>query len=82
MWSVRIDGTDERVLRPRGEGHSAICHNVITERGIFYEANNDAKGQREVWIGRYDLTDDSFIESRLPGVGYVHTGRGRAGQLL
>ncbi len=79
MWSVRIDGTDERVLRLRGEGHGAICHNVITARGIFYEANDDANGQREVWIGRYDLTDDSFIEARLPDVGYVHSGRDPAG---
>ncbi|MCL4835208.1 MAG: hypothetical protein KJZ86_22400 [Caldilineaceae bacterium] len=79
MWSMRIDGSDERVLRPRSEGNGAICHNVITERGIFYEANGDVDGQREVWIGRYDLADDSFVEARLPGVGYVHTGRDPAG---
>jgi len=89
MWSVRIDGTGQRVLRPRDEGHGAgghgagghgaICHNVITERGIFYEANDDVNGQRQVWIGRYNLTDDSFTETRLPGVGYVHTGRDPAG---
>ncbi|MFZ1754440.1 MAG: hypothetical protein WBO46_24550 [Caldilineaceae bacterium] len=79
MWSVRIDGTDERVLRPRGEGQGAICHNVITERGIFYEANDDTGDERQVWIGRYDLAGGSFIEARLPGVGYVHSGRDPAG---
>jgi hypothetical protein len=83
MWSVRIDGTGQRVLRPQGEGHGAICHNVITERGIFYEANDDTGGQtdrqRQVWIGHYDLTDDSFSEAPLPGVGYIHTGRDPAG---
>jgi len=79
MWSVRSDGTDRRVLRPRGEGRGSVCHNVITARGIFYEANDDSSGQRQVWIGRYDLRDDTFTETRLPGVGYIHSGRDPAG---
>lgn len=79
MWSVAIDGTEQRVLRPRGQGRGAVCHNVITERGIFYEANEDVEGERRVWIGRYDLTDDSFTETPLTGMGYVHTGRDPAG---
>lgn len=80
MWSVRIDGSGQRVLRPRGEGHGCICHNVITERGIFYEANEDVEGERRVWIGHYNLADGSFREAPLPSVDYVHTGRDPAGR--
>lgn len=81
MWSVRIDGSDEQVLRPRGENgaRGAICHNLITERGIFYESNEFRDGERKVWIGHYDPADGSFTEHPLPDVGYVHTGWDPAG---
>lgn len=79
MWSVEIDGGTQRVLRPRN-GHGAICHQVITARGIFYEANDWRDGQRIVWYGHYRLEDDAHREMLLPGVGYVHSGRDPAGR--
>lgn len=78
MWIVEIDGDNQRVLRPRN-GHGAICHQVITERGIFCEANDWCDGQRIVWYGHYWLEDDTHREMLLPGVGYVHSGRDPAG---
>ncbi|MEZ4637695.1 MAG: hypothetical protein R2856_22525 [Caldilineaceae bacterium] len=81
MWTVDLDGSDVRTLRSSREGHGAVCHQVITENGIFYEANVNFDGERQVWIGRYDLADDTFSEVRLPNVGYVHTGLDPAGKL-
>lgn len=82
MWIINLDGTGKRNLRPSNVGHGAICHQVVNERGIFYEANIWHDNQREVWFGRYDLADDTFAEVQLPGVGYVHTGMDPAGKFL
>jgi hypothetical protein len=79
MWTVDIDGSNARTLRSSSEGHGAVCHQVITDNGLFYEANETVDGERRVWIGRYDLGNDTFQEVRLPDVGYVHTGRDPAG---
>jgi hypothetical protein len=79
MWSVDIDGRNQQTLRPRN-GHGAICHQVITEQGIFYEANDWRDGQRTVWFGQYRLEDGAYHEMVLPDVGYVHTGRDPAGR--
>ena len=81
MWSVRIDGTDLRPLRPRDE-HGAICHQVITSRGIFYEANLWEANVRSVWFGRHDPESDSHEEVGLPGMDYVHTGLDPEGRFL
>lgn len=82
MWIINIDGSGQRQLRASSEGNGAICHQVVTERGIFYEANVWHEGEREVWFGRYDLGDDTFEEVHLPGVGYVHTGYDPQGRFL
>lgn len=79
MWVVNIDGSGQRTLRSSREGHGAVCHQVITANGLFYEANEIVDGERRVWIGRYNLGNDAFQEVRLPDVGYVHTGRDPAG---
>ena len=84
MWVIDIDGRNQRVLRPRND-HGAVCHQVITARGLFYEANDWETGQtgpRSVWFGHYDLATDRYTEAPLPGVGYVHTGRDPAGEFL
>ena len=84
MWTVDVDGAHQRILRPRDDvhAHGAVCHQVITDRGLFYEANDWQETIRGVWLGHYDLTTDAFIELPLPGVGYVHTGRDPAGRTL
>jgi hypothetical protein len=81
MWTIDLHGRNQRVLRSSREGHGAVCHQVFTDRGLFYEANQIVDGERRVWIGRYDLDSDTFHEVPLPNVGYVHTGRDPAGQL-
>jgi Tol biopolymer transport system component len=80
MWTVDLDGGNVRTLRSSQQGHGAVCHQVITANGLFYEANESVDGERCVWIGRYDLDNDTFQEVRLPNVGYVHTGRDPAGR--
>jgi Tol biopolymer transport system component len=80
MWIVDLDGSHSRTLRSSREGHGAVCHQVITANGLYYEANETVEGERRVWIGRYNLESDTFHEVRLPGVGYVHTGRDPEGK--
>lgn len=81
MWVVNLDGTGVRTLRPRDD-HGAVNHQVITERGIYYEANRIEDGKRTVWFGRYDPSTDAREEVHLPGMGYVHTGSDPAGRFL
>lgn len=81
MWTVRLDGSDVRTLRGRTE-HGDICHQIITDRGIYYESNSHTGGKREVWYGLYDLATDQWEEIQLPGLGYVHTGNDPAGRFL
>ena len=81
MWTINLDGSDQRILRGRTE-RGDICHQIITERGIYYEANVWQAHQREVWYGLYDLATDRWEEVQLPGLGYVHTGNDPAGKFL
>ena len=78
MWVIDIDGRHQRTLRPNTV-HGAVCHQVLTARGLWYEANAWRNGERSVWFGHYDLATDHHTEVLLPGVGYVHTGRDPAG---
>lgn len=81
MWTVKVDGSGQRPLRPRDDG-GAICHQVVTERGIYYEANAYPEGERVVRVGRCDPHTGAFDEVHLPEVGYVHTGCDPAGRFL
>jgi hypothetical protein len=82
MWAVDIDGKNVRHLRP-DDHHGAICHQVVTDSGIYYEANVREDGRRkEVWFGRYDVKTDRHEEVQLPGMGYVHTGFDPLGKCL
>lgn len=83
MWLVNLDGSGRRALRPEDE-HGWPIHQVVTRRGIYYEAV-DSKGRSGVknWFGRYDLATDRFAEIPLPRVdGYMHTGWDPEGRFL
>ena len=81
MWIIKMDGSGKRILRGRTE-HGDICHQIATERGIYYESNVWAENKRSVYFGRYDLDSDSYQDVQIPGVGYVHTGNDPAGRFL
>ena len=81
MWTVNLDGSNVQTLRGRTE-HGDVCHQIMTERGLYYEANVYKDGERKVWYGRYSLATDSWEEVQLPGLGYVHTGNDPAGKFL
>lgn len=83
MWSVRIDGSDIRHLRPSGSpgAHNAsINHQVVTARGIAYEAvgpgGNDV---RQIWLGIFHPESGQWEEGLLPNRGYAHVGFDPAG---
>jgi hypothetical protein len=83
MWSIRRDGSGERILRPHDgpDAHWAmINHQVITARGIAYEAVDYRAADRGTYLGMYDPVTDSFAESHLPAEGYVHVGFDPAGR--
>lgn len=87
MWTINLDGTGKRDLRPSHVGRGAVCHQVVNDAGIFYEANvwqetESGQWEHEVWFGRYERETDTFEEIQLPGVGYVHTGMDPAGNFL
>jgi hypothetical protein len=81
MWVVNLDGSGIRTLRPR-DGHGSINHQVVTKRGIFYEAVHKQDGRTTNWLGRYDLATDKWEEVQLPDDGYVHTGWDPDGRFL
>ena len=82
MWTINLDGTGYRWLRPRDE-HGSIVHQLITQRGIFYEAVKHSPGRAENWLGCYDPESDTHEEVLLPRLeGYVHTGWDPAGRFL
>ncbi|MGA3326714.1 MAG: hypothetical protein ABSF45_19790 [Terriglobia bacterium] len=81
MWMVRLDGTGLRILRPPDQ-HGSLVHQVVTQRGIFYEAAGSDNGKKTNWLGRYDLAHHTFEEVPLPVDGYVHTGFDPAGRFL
>ena len=81
MWMVRLDGSSPRVLRPRDQ-NGVPCHQAITERGIYYEANEHSTGARQVSMGLCDAGTGAFEEVRVPDMGYVHTGLDPAGRFL
>lgn len=83
MWTIGIDGSSRRTLRPP-DAHGSVVHQVVTKNGIFYEAVGDKeKSGAHNWLGRYDLATDTFEEVPLPEIdGYMHTGLDPAGRFL
>ena len=84
MWVVKRDGTGVRHLRAEtalGAHGAMVNHQVITERGIAYEAvAYYPDGGRDTWLGCYDPTHHTFSERLLPTDGYVHVGFDPAGR--
>lgn len=83
MWSVRIDGSDLRDLRPADE-HGRVCHQVVIDGGLLYETSRSSgSAGDETWFGRYRFADHTWQEWRLPPeAGYVHTGNDPKGSFL
>ena len=70
MWTVGVDGGATTHLRPAtapGAHGAAVNHQVITERGIFYEATRDGTEGRSNWFGRYDVVDRYIRGAPAPG---------------
>jgi len=83
MWAVDIDGTNVRHLRPAdapGAHGAMINHQVVTARGIAYEAVIDLPQGRETYLGLYDTATGHFTEDLLPIDGYSHVGFDPAGR--
>jgi hypothetical protein len=80
MWVVRLDGSGIRTLRPMDE-HGRVVHQVVTAKGIFYEAADSDREERRSWFGCYDTQTDTFSETELPFSGYVHTGFDPLGEI-
>ncbi len=82
MWAIRRDGTGRRDLRPAsapGAHGASVNHQVVTARGIAYEAVDWTAAGRVNWFGMYDIEHDSFTEQKLPVTGYSHVGYDPAG---
>lgn len=73
MWIIRLDGSGRRELRPPNE-NGRVCHQVVTRKGIFYEAFKAYTGEHRNTIGCYDLASDSYEEFQVQPRGYMHTG--------
>lgn len=84
MWIMAIDGTPESHILPQPRQPACrICHQVVTDRGIFYEAFEQWTGMHQTWVGKLTAgTYQSEFEYLLPLRGYVHTGRDPAGRQL
>jgi hypothetical protein len=83
MWTIRLDGTGEHHLRPAdapGAHGAMINHQVVTARGIAYEAVRYLPEGRETYFGMYDPATHGFSEAPLPADGYVHVGFDPAGR--
>jgi hypothetical protein len=84
MWTVDLGSGKVDHLRPASapSAHgAAVNHQVITRRGIVYEAvAADADGRTTTYLGCYDPISHTFEEARLPLTGYVHTGFDPAGK--
>lgn len=83
MWSVKLDGSDVRHLRPAdapGAHGAAINHQVVTARGIAYEAVGPGPNTtRQTWFGMYHPESGHWNEALLPIKGYAHVGFDPAG---
>ena len=82
MWTVGVDGSDVQHLRPGsadGAHGAEVNHQVITRRGIAYEAVTYGAAEQATYYGLYDPATGVFDEGLLPLEGYVHTGFDPAG---
>lgn len=84
MWLINRDGSARRHVRPEtapGAHGAMVNHQVITARGVAYEAvAYHSDGSRDTWLGLYDPRRNRFSERLLPTDGYVHVGFDPAGR--
>jgi hypothetical protein len=81
MFLVGTDGRGMRHLRPRDE-RGAIVHQVVTAKGIAYEAVRREGPRRHNVLGRYHLDGDRHEELAIPDDAYVHVGFDPAGDFI
>jgi len=83
MWSIKLDGSEIRHLRPAGApgAHgAAVNHQVVTARGIAYEAVGPGpNAMRQTWFGMFHPETGRWEEAPLPTKGYAHVGFDPAG---
>jgi hypothetical protein len=83
MWTIGVNGGPTKPLRPadaEGAHGAAVMHQVVTERGIVYEAvDRDAEGRDTTYFGKFDPATGAFSERRVPLEGYMHAGFDPAG---
>jgi hypothetical protein len=83
MWTIDSHTGATEHLRPAdapGAHDAEVVHQVITARGIVYEAvAGRGGGPVKNYLGRYDPATKRFEEALLPVDGYVHTGFDPAG---
>ena len=83
MWTVDLAGLNTRHLRPAeaaGAHNAEVVHQVVTDRGVVYEAVRPGSGGgTTTYLGHLDPQTDRFDEVELPTTGYVHTGFDPAG---
>jgi len=77
MWVTDLDGTHIEHWRPPdapGAHNAVVNHQVVTARGIVYEAVDYDPAGRKTWFGRFDPGSRRFEEGLLPLSGYIHAG--------
>jgi hypothetical protein len=86
IWTVDLRSNSIDRIRPAdasGAHNAEIVHQVVTDRGIVYEAvSGRYDGPVRNFLGRYDPIDRRFEEAELPVDGYVHTGFDPAGRFM
>lgn len=82
MWTVGVEGRGARTLRPIDEQGVSIVHQVVTDRGVVYDATDLFETRRRNRVGRYDIHADTYEEVALSGLGYIHIGLDPAGEFL
>lgn len=85
MFRVDLNGENYRHLRPHTDikAHGAhVCHQVITQKGILYEAIILNEPETSAYLGKYDLKTDTFEEYKLPFHGRHHVGNDPGGEFL
>ena len=81
MVLVDLPSGTMRPLRPR-DSAGATCHQLVTRRGICYEANRREGARRQVVLGRCDHVSGARDEFLIPDDAYVHTGFDPEGELI
>lgn len=82
MWSLSLERGvfSHRSLRPRNR-NGRVCHQIVTKRGIFYEAWDRWGDTMPTQGGVLNWPEGDYGETLLPERGYTHTGNDPEGLL-